>query len=186
MDSESQRVKPKRRILIATSNPGKLRDFSGAASRFGVEIAGIPNFSSLPLVVEDGLTFESNARKKAEAYSLCSPGELVLADDSVGRAASEHNRTDLGEALWVQGIVRARQGRREEAQRLFEGALSLAQRVHYPYLEARVLCEWGTMQAMEGETQQARAKLEGARVIFERLGARHDLKRSYEALRKIG
>mgnify|MGYP001246049802 CR=1 FL=1 len=82
MDSESQRVKPKRRILIATSNPGKLRDFSGAASRFGVEIAGIPNFSSLPLVVEDGLTFESNARKKAEAYSLCSPGELVLADDS--------------------------------------------------------------------------------------------------------
>ena len=31
-----------RKILIATSNPGKLRDFAGAALRHGVEIAGIP------------------------------------------------------------------------------------------------------------------------------------------------
>jgi len=48
----------------------------------GIEIAGIPNFSSLPLVVEDGLTFEENARKKAEEYSAYVPGEIVLADDS--------------------------------------------------------------------------------------------------------
>src|ERR1022692_1009440 len=71
-----------RRILIATSNSGKLRDFSGAALRHGVEIAGIPDFSSLPTVVEDGLTFEANARKKAEAYSRYVPGEIVVADDS--------------------------------------------------------------------------------------------------------
>jgi len=71
-----------RRILIATSNAGKLRDFAGAAARFGVEIAGIPDFSSLPAVVEDGLTFEANARKKAEAYSRYVPGEIVVADDS--------------------------------------------------------------------------------------------------------
>ena len=71
-----------RRILIATSNPGKLRDFTGAAARHGVEIAGIPDFASLPPVVEDGLTFEANARKKAEAYSKYVPGEIVVADDS--------------------------------------------------------------------------------------------------------
>ncbi|MGA8215744.1 MAG: RdgB/HAM1 family non-canonical purine NTP pyrophosphatase [Candidatus Sulfotelmatobacter sp.] len=71
-----------RRILIATSNPGKLRDFAGAALRHGVEIAGIPDFSSLPAVVEDGLTFEANARKKAEEYSRYAPGEIVVADDS--------------------------------------------------------------------------------------------------------
>ena len=71
-----------RKILIATSNPGKLRDFAGAASRHGVEIAGIPDFTSLPSVVEDGLTFEANARKKAEAYSRHVPGEIVVADDS--------------------------------------------------------------------------------------------------------
>src|ERR1700685_4228353 len=71
-----------RKILIATSNPGKLRDFADAALRYGIEIAGIPNFASLPSVVEDGLTFEANARKKAEAYSRHAPGEIVVADDS--------------------------------------------------------------------------------------------------------
>jgi len=71
-----------RRILIATSNFGKLRDFAGAALQHGVEIAGIPEFSSLPTVVEDGLTFEANARKKAEEYSRYAPGEVVVADDS--------------------------------------------------------------------------------------------------------
>ena len=55
-------------ILLATSNAGKLRDFTGAAAPFGITIASIPNFSSLPQVVEDGATFEENARKKAESY----------------------------------------------------------------------------------------------------------------------
>jgi len=69
-------------ILVATSNAGKLRDFSGAAAAYGIAIAGIPYFSSLPEVVEDGVTFEENARKKAEAYSLAVPGDMILADDS--------------------------------------------------------------------------------------------------------
>ncbi|MGB0012216.1 MAG: RdgB/HAM1 family non-canonical purine NTP pyrophosphatase [Candidatus Sulfotelmatobacter sp.] len=72
----------KRCILVATSNAGKLRDFAGAALRHGIEIAGVPGFASLPSVVEDGLTFEANARKKAEAYSRYVPGEIVVADDS--------------------------------------------------------------------------------------------------------
>jgi len=71
-----------RRVLIATSNPGKLRDFDGAARPHGIEIAGIPGFSSLSTVVEDGKTFEDNARKKAEEYSIAAPGEIVVADDS--------------------------------------------------------------------------------------------------------
>ncbi len=70
------------RILVATSNAGKLRDFVGAAAPLGITIATIPNFSSLPEVVEDGTTFEENARKKAESYSLALSGELILADDS--------------------------------------------------------------------------------------------------------
>ena len=71
-----------RRVLIATSNPGKLRDFAGAAAAHGIEIAGIPDFSSLPLAVEDGQTFEENARKKAAEYSRYVAGEMVVADDS--------------------------------------------------------------------------------------------------------
>ncbi len=71
-----------RRILIATSNPGKVRDFAGAAAPHGIEIGSIPGFASLPAVVEDGLTFEDNARKKAEEYSRHAVGEIVVADDS--------------------------------------------------------------------------------------------------------
>ncbi len=71
-----------RKVLIATSNPGKFRDFAGAASHHGIEVAPIPNFASLPLAIEDGETFEANARKKAEQYSRAIPGEIVLADDS--------------------------------------------------------------------------------------------------------
>lgn len=71
-----------RKVLIATSNAGKLRDFAGAAALHGIEISGVPNFASLPLVIEDGKTFEENARKKAQEYSRYVPGEIVLADDS--------------------------------------------------------------------------------------------------------
>lgn len=69
-------------VLIASSNPGKLRDFAAVAARHGVEVALLPNFKSLPECIEDGATFEENARKKAEHYSLHAPGQVVLADDS--------------------------------------------------------------------------------------------------------
>lgn len=70
------------RVIVATSNPGKIRDLVGAAAAHGIEIETLPGFASLPTVVEDGLTFEANARKKAEHYSQHSDGELVIADDS--------------------------------------------------------------------------------------------------------
>ena len=71
-----------RRILVATSNKGKLRDFAAAAAVHGVAIFGIPDFDDLPEVEEDADTFEGNARKKAETYSMHSGGSPVLADDS--------------------------------------------------------------------------------------------------------
>lgn len=69
-------------VLIATSNPGKLRDFAGAAAGHEIEVRAMPNFASLPTVVEDGATFAANARKKAAAYSRHASGEIVIADDS--------------------------------------------------------------------------------------------------------
>ena len=69
-------------VLIASSNPGKLRDFAAVAARHGVEVALLPHFKSLPECIEDVATFEENARKKAEHYSRHAPGEVVLADDS--------------------------------------------------------------------------------------------------------
>lgn len=67
-------------VFIATSSAGKLRDFAAAAG--AIEFLPLPGIDSLPPAVEDGATFEENARKKAEHYSRLSPGLLVLADDS--------------------------------------------------------------------------------------------------------
>jgi XTP/dITP diphosphohydrolase len=69
-------------IYIATTNQGKLRDFAAAASLTDVDIEPLPGLNGMPEAVEDGDTFEANARKKAEHYSKFAPGLWVLADDS--------------------------------------------------------------------------------------------------------
>jgi len=72
-------------VYIATSNPGKLRDFAAAAAEFSRQVLPLPGFTSLATVEEDGATFSANPRKKAEHYSRRAPDkkdELVLADDS--------------------------------------------------------------------------------------------------------
>jgi XTP/dITP diphosphohydrolase len=68
-------------LFLASSNPGKLREFSEAAALRNVTVQPLPGFAKLPICVEDGITFEENARKKATHYSQgCS--EWVFADDS--------------------------------------------------------------------------------------------------------
>jgi len=69
-------------IYIATSNPGKLRDFAAAAEIEGVHVEAVPGLDGFPEPIEDGETFSANARKKAEHYSALVPDKLVLADDS--------------------------------------------------------------------------------------------------------
>ena len=70
-------------LFIATSNPGKLRDFAHAALAFPqVVIEPLPNIAAIPTPEEDADSFEGNAILKAVAYSLAAPGELILADDS--------------------------------------------------------------------------------------------------------
>ena len=68
-------------LLLASSNPGKLREFRAAAAERGVTVDVLPGIAELPGCLEDGITFEENARKKAAHYSRYSPG-WVFADDS--------------------------------------------------------------------------------------------------------
>jgi XTP/dITP diphosphohydrolase len=71
-----------RTLYVASTNPGKLRDFSLAASQHGIEILPIPGLKGIEAPAEDGLTFADNASEKAIYYSRFLPGEMVLADDS--------------------------------------------------------------------------------------------------------
>ncbi len=70
------------RVLVASSNPGKLADFAAAARLFDIEIAPLPGIKELQSPEETGTTFEENARLKAEYYSRHASGQLLIADDS--------------------------------------------------------------------------------------------------------
>ena len=69
-------------LYIATTNPGKLRDFSLAAAGHDLKILPLPGLDAIEAPAENGLTFADNAREKAIYYSCHVPGEMVLADDS--------------------------------------------------------------------------------------------------------
>jgi len=68
---------------VASSNPGKLREYRALAEPAGaaVDLAFIPNFDSLPAFEEIWPTFAENAAGKALHYSRFAEG-IVIADDS--------------------------------------------------------------------------------------------------------
>ncbi len=80
---EARRLAPRvsETVLVASSNAGKIREFQSAAARLEIHVEPLPDFSRLPPAIEDGETFEENARKKAVHYSRFSSAP-VFADDS--------------------------------------------------------------------------------------------------------
>lgn len=69
------------RLLLATSNPGKVREFTRLLARAPVEVV-TPAAAGIVLEVdEDGDTYAANAAKKALAYARAG-NCLALADDS--------------------------------------------------------------------------------------------------------
>jgi XTP/dITP diphosphohydrolase len=69
------------RLLVATQNPGKMREFRLLLAPSQAELC-FPSELGVQLeIVEDGATYADNARKKAVAYANAS-GLLALGDDS--------------------------------------------------------------------------------------------------------
>jgi XTP/dITP diphosphohydrolase len=69
------------RLFLASSNPGKLREYRELAGDSAVELDALSNFSEIPAFDEAAPTFAENAAGKALHYSRFSP-EVILADDS--------------------------------------------------------------------------------------------------------
>lgn len=69
------------RLLIATRNEGKTKEFRALFAPLGIEVQNLNDFPDLPEVEETGMTFEENARLKAETIAQLT-GQMVLADDS--------------------------------------------------------------------------------------------------------
>lgn len=70
-----------RQIVLATRNPHKIDELRQILAGIDVVVRGIGEFDGAGPVVEDGLTFEENAAKKAEAAAAATC-RLSLADDS--------------------------------------------------------------------------------------------------------
>lgn len=69
------------KIVLATGNKGKLREFRGLLEGVFGNIVSLNDLESPPEVTEDGETFRENALKKARAIAAYS-GIPALADDS--------------------------------------------------------------------------------------------------------
>jgi XTP/dITP diphosphohydrolase len=70
----------KRKILVATTNPGKIAELRQMLE-FNVEWVGLADFLDIKEIKEDGETFAENARKKAVGYAKAT-GLWTIADDS--------------------------------------------------------------------------------------------------------
>ncbi|CAM4129586.1 non-canonical purine NTP pyrophosphatase [Streptococcus penaeicida] len=70
-----------KKILIATHNKGKTEEFRKMFGQLGYEVEDLNDHPELPEVAETGVTFEENARLKAETISELT-GKMVIADDS--------------------------------------------------------------------------------------------------------
>jgi XTP/dITP diphosphohydrolase len=113
------------KLLLASSNPGKLREYLELARGSGVTIELFPRFGEFPSFEEAAPTFAENSAGKALHYSRFTE-EAVLADDSglvvpaLGGAPGVHSARYAGpgatDADRVQKLLREIRGK-EGAER---------------------------------------------------------------------
>jgi XTP/dITP diphosphohydrolase len=87
-----------RKIIFATKNRGKIREVKEIFKDSDIELISLLELDNVPEIIEDGLTFEENAKIKAEIIYKTF-GIPTMADDS--GLAVEH----LG---WKPGVFSAR------------------------------------------------------------------------------
>jgi len=68
-------------LVLASGNPGKLKEYRVLAAGYTLDLELLPGFASLAEFPEDAPTFAENAAGKALYYSKHSEG-MVFADDS--------------------------------------------------------------------------------------------------------
>lgn len=68
-------------LLLATRNAKKRREIEEILGDLGLELCDLERFPGLPEVIEDGATFEANARKKA-SQTATAAGLWTLGEDS--------------------------------------------------------------------------------------------------------
>ncbi|MDI6785413.1 MAG: XTP/dITP diphosphatase [bacterium] len=68
-------------IVLASTNQGKLKELRKLLSDIEIKVLSLNDFPEAPEVIEDGITFEENALKKAMQIAKYTK-KLAIADDS--------------------------------------------------------------------------------------------------------
>jgi len=89
-----------KKLVVASHNPGKVREIGALLSPFGVEVLSAAELD-LPEPVEDGATFAANAELKARAAADKS-GMIALADDSGLVVPALGGRPGIHSARWAE------------------------------------------------------------------------------------
>src|SRR5271156_6140692 len=114
------------KLFLASSNPGKLREYLELARGSGVAIELLPRFGEFPSFEESAPTFAENSAGKALHYSRFTD-EAVLADDSglvvpaLGGAPGVHSARyagpDATDADRYRKLLSEMQGKEGDARR---------------------------------------------------------------------
>ncbi|MEO6248397.1 MAG: RdgB/HAM1 family non-canonical purine NTP pyrophosphatase [Sphingomicrobium sp.] len=88
------------KLVIATHNPGKLREIRALLAPLGIECVGAEELD-LPEPEETGVTFVDNAELKARAAADLS-GLPALADDSGLSVDALHGKPGIFSARWAE------------------------------------------------------------------------------------
>jgi XTP/dITP diphosphohydrolase len=141
------------KLLIATTNPNKVREIGQVLGPLGIEVCGLDEQGSqVPEPVEDSDSFEGNARIKALAYARAL-GTACLAEDSGLEVDALGGAPGVHSARYAEA-----QGTREEKDRANNEKLLQALRALGPVdRSARFVC---AMCLVDSE----------ARVLFETRG----------------
>ena len=89
-------------IVVGTRNPKKLeeiREIFGDFQSEGLEITDLTRFPEAPEIIEDGTTFEENARKKANGLAKAL-NQWVLGEDSGLVVPAVHGRPGVQSARY--------------------------------------------------------------------------------------
>ncbi len=127
-------------LTVASSNPGKLREYRALAASAGasIELALLPNLGAFPKFEEAANTFAENAMGKALHYSRFSEGP-VMADDSglvvpalggaPGVRSARYAGPGASDADRIRKLLDAMRGKKGEERRArFVCVVALAER----------------------------------------------------------
>lgn len=81
MEHPQEQTPARKRLIIASNNAGKLREFKELLSPYGFDVVSMREAGFNEEIIEDGETFEENAHIKARAVFEAT-GEPTIADDS--------------------------------------------------------------------------------------------------------